>query len=56
MMKTHMEKLSVAQRYWLQNMTSDLFNSSQTIFAYQLTDYADEIQEWVQNSENSNGF
>lgn len=54
--RTQMEKLSAAQKYWIRNMSEGLFSSSQNIFAYQLTEYAEEILEWVQDSDHSNVY
>eukprot|EP00485_Elphidium_margaritaceum_P017019 CAMPEP_0202730196 /NCGR_PEP_ID=MMETSP1385-20130828/186516_1 /ASSEMBLY_ACC=CAM_ASM_000861 /TAXON_ID=933848 /ORGANISM="Elphidium margaritaceum" /LENGTH=798 /DNA_ID=CAMNT_0049396469 /DNA_START=20 /DNA_END=2417 /DNA_ORIENTATION=+ len=55
-LEAHMQRLNAAQKYWIKNMTQELFNASQTIFAYQFTNYAEEITQWVQNSENSNEY
>jgi len=55
-LRTQMEKLSASQKYWIRNMTEGLFNASQSIFAYQWTEYAEEIQQWVQNDGRSNVY
>eukprot|EP01084_Bolivina_argentea_P046327 85313_1 len=54
--KSHMEHLSSSEKFWISNITSELFNASQIIFSYQLINYADEISEWIQNSEYSNKY
>lgn len=54
LMRSHMESLSKSEKYWIKNISAELFNCSQLIFSYQMLNYADEIERWIQNSEHSN--
>ncbi len=54
--KSHMEHLTSGEKFWISNITQELFNASQIIFSYQLINYADETCEWIQNSEYSNKY
>ena len=55
-MKSHMEQMSASQKYWIKNMSMELFNASQSILSYQLMDYAEEIGEWIRHSPHSNDY
>ena len=53
LMRSHMESLSKPETHWIKNISAELFNASQLIFAYQMINYADEIEDWIQNSPHS---
>ncbi|ETO16024.1 hypothetical protein RFI_21336, partial [Reticulomyxa filosa] len=46
--KSHMEHLHPLLRDWIKNVSTEIYNASQTIFQYQLMPYADETIQWIQ--------